>query len=411
MRIAIAGPISVRGLSEFLDTPAESLPVGHDGAPLLNTLITALIKRGYEVSAYTLDVDISNNGESIFTALGTNGLRVYVGPYRSHSFRFNHGKPGRMLDMFRYERQALLEMMARDKSDIIHAHWTYEFALAAIDSGLPYVITAHDSPLAVLRHTPSLYRLGRYFMARRVYRRAKLVTAVSPYMKERIQRYAKSPIRVISNPIPYHVLEKIDQVTCKRREVNKPRIAMVLNGWGKLKNPKPALKAFALLRDKFPEAQLYCFGRHYGKDDEAQQWAISQGISEGIEFIGPLPHHELLDRIRNMDILLHPSLEESFGLSLVEAMAVCVPVIGGDRSGAVPWVLDNGRAGVLTNVSSPEAICHAMSGLLNNNEAYEHIIKLARDRVDKLFIPDAIVSQYEEIYNKALSTNQNRVGD
>jgi glycosyltransferase involved in cell wall biosynthesis len=403
MRIAIAGPISVRGLSKFLDSPVESLPVGHDGAPLLNTLITALIKKGYDVSAYTLDAAISIGNESIFTARGNNGLRVYVGPYRPHSFRPNNGKPGRMLDMFGYERQVLLEMIAQDKPDIIHAHWTYEFALAAIESGLPYVITAHDSPLTVLRYMPNLYRLGRFFMARRVLRKANLVTAVSPYLKKKIQRYAQSPIKVIGNPIPHHALENINKSVNRQRNLNRPRVAMVLSGWGRLKNPEAGLKAFSLLRHQLPDAQLYCFGYHYGKSEVAQQWAISHGLDSGVEFKGALPHHELLDSLGEMDVLLHPSLEESCPLTLLEAMAIGIAVVGGDKSGGVPWILDNGQAGVLTDIRSPEAMYDAMLHLLTNNDVYEHTIKSAKDRINKLFTPEAVLTQYEDVYRKALS--------
>jgi hypothetical protein len=40
------------------------------------------------------------------------------------------------------------EALQREQPDILSAHWTYEFAAAAIATGIPHVVTAHDAPLA-----------------------------------------------------------------------------------------------------------------------------------------------------------------------------------------------------------------------------------------------------------------------
>ena len=61
-------------------------------------------------------------------------------------------------------RQGPLAIDPRDP-DIVHAHWTYEFALGAIESRVPTVVTAHDAPLSILRLNPTPYRLARTVMA------------------------------------------------------------------------------------------------------------------------------------------------------------------------------------------------------------------------------------------------------
>ena len=83
-------------------------------------------------------------------------------------------------------------------------------------------------------------------------------------------------------------------------------------------------------------------------------WAQKKGLSDGVNFVGPVDPDELIDIYEQVDLMVHPSMEESFGMVLVEAMARKIPVIGGEKSGAVPWVLDNGKAGVLTDIRSPE---------------------------------------------------------
>ena len=42
------------------------------------------------------------------------------------------------------------------KPDVVHGHWTYEFALGAMDTGLPCGVTAHDSPYTIVKYFPNL---------------------------------------------------------------------------------------------------------------------------------------------------------------------------------------------------------------------------------------------------------------
>ena len=51
---------------------------------------------------------------------------------------------------------------------------------------------------------------------------------------------------------------------------------------------------------------------------------------------------------------------------MLEAIAQGLPVVGGRRSGAVPWVLGDGKAGVLTDVRSAPSLAAAISGLLDD---------------------------------------------
>ncbi len=405
MRIAVAGPISIRGLRGYLEDPENDIPVGHEGAPLLGTLISALIDRGHEVSAYTLDRGLAAQNAPIFKAKGPNGFRVFAGPYRSHSFRSNGKQLGRMVDMFRHERRSLEQMIEIDMPDIVHAHWTYEYALAAIASDRPHVVTAHDAPLQVLRYIPNLYRLGRYFMARSVFRQSLYVTAVSPYLRDQVQKYTSAPIEVIGNPVPYFVLPGTERHAYRTPDPANLMFGMVLSGWGKLKNAKSGLRAFSLLRGKYRNARLYCYGYDFGEGEVAHTWAKAKGLDAGVTFVGPTPHRTLLSRVGEFDLLIHPALEESCPLTLLEAMALGVPVVGGKRSGGVPWVLDQGKAGMLTDVTSPESISHAVVELLDGS-THRRIASTARDRIERFFTPEAVVRQYESVYEKALANQR-----
>ncbi len=101
-------------------------------------------------------------------------------------------------------------------------------------------------------------------------------------------------------------------------------------------------------------------------------------------------------------MFVHVSLEESFGVSVVEAMVAEVPVVAGAHSGAVPWVLDNGDAGVLVDIRSPADIADGIGRLLDNPEFAQGLVARARRRALTAFAPDAVAKAYIGEYERVL---------
>lgn len=401
MKIGIAGPISRESIAQFLDGDVKDLPLGYAGAPLLGTLIGALLERGHSITAYTTSSDMPMS--ECVSATG-NRFKVTFCPARPRAFRYSDGHWGRAADLYKQERVALRQAMQGDAPDLVHAHWSYEFAMAAIESGLPHLITCHDAPQVVLRYMPDLYRLVRYFMARQVLNRAQNLTAVSPYLKQKLEGDARAPITVVPNPLPIHPPHLA--AATRQYDPARPRIAMVLNGWGTLKNPKPALRAFSALRSRFSAAELSIMGTDYGSGGKAETWAQSQGLTDGVHFMGPQPYLALLTKLAESDLLLHPSLEETFGMSIAEAMSLGVPVIGGQASGAVPWVI--GEGGVVADVTSAAAIEAALVALIADPVAHQRYAQVAKARVLDNFSADRVAVAYETIYQDVLRGVENQ---
>ncbi|MCL4472141.1 MAG: glycosyltransferase family 4 protein [Sulfuricella sp.] len=391
MKIGIAGPISKESIAQFFDGDVRDLPCGYSGAPLLSTLIGALLERGHSITAYTISSDLPLSER--VTATGDR-FKITFCPVRKRAFRYGDGHWGRAADAFKQERVALRQAMQDDAPDLVHAHWSYEFALAAIESGLPHLITCHDAPQMVLRYMPNPYRLVRYFMARQVLNRARYLTAVSPYLKQKLESYVRVPIMVVPNPLPAHPAHLTASV--RQYDPAHPRIAMVLNGWGAHKNPQPALRAFAALRRRLPAAELSIMGSDYGVGGKAESWARSKGLTDGVHFLGPQSYPVLLAKLAESDLLLHPSLEETFGMSIAEAMSLGVPVVGGQASGAVPWVI--GEGGVVTDVTSATTIEATIASLISDPNAYQEYGQAAKARVRENFSADCVAAAYESLY-------------
>lgn len=402
MRIGIAGYIATSSLAPWLDDDPRTLPLGFPGAPLFGTLIKALLDRGHEVGVFTLSEDLPP-GDLAPRVVHGRGVTVYYCPYRKHSFRPNGRHLGRSLDFFRRERASLVQAMRDFRPQIVNAHWTYELAMAAIDSGLPYVVTCHDSPVKVLKFFRNAYRFGRLLMARSVLRRARHLTAVSPYLRDEIQWMARAPIEVVPNPLALSILE-MSPAGPRAPIGDRPRIAMVQNGWIDLKNPRGGLAAFGRLRRQLPGAELHVFGTDYEPGGPADTWARSAGLASGVTFHGPTPAASLLRTFQDMHFLLHPSLEEAGSMVVSEAMALGLPVIGGEKSGAMPWLTGHGAAGIMTDVRDPQALCDAMLRLIRDPALYDRLVAGAVERARSVFSADSVVLQYEAAFQRALSS-------
>lgn len=402
LHIAIVGPIATADIRHLLNSEVTGLPVGYSGAPLLVTLIAELLRRGHRITAVTLSGGMALDWRQPTRARGTNLEMVYV-PMRRRAWQPNGWRPGRIVDLYAFERRGLQHAIEQAAPDVVHAHWSYEFAWAAQRSGLPTLITCHDSPFVVARMysqsrpTRSLYRWLKAGMAWHVLRYARHVTAVSPYMQTQAQPLCKCLVTVVPNPLP-HILSDRACQPARQPDSHSPLLVMVVNGWSKLKNPEPAMKAFVRLRVRKPGARLKMYGADFGPGEKAEQWARQNGIAEGMEFIGCVSYRRLLDELADADVLVHPSLEETFGMTIAEAMAQGIPVIGGARSGAVPWVV--GEGGILTDVTSVTSIEQAMLELLDVPGCYREAAEASRLRVQDHFTAVKVAEAYETIYRQ-----------
>ena len=261
MKIALMGPIATAGIAPYLaDPPPADFPPGVAGAPFMGALIGALLARGHEVVAITSG-GFEASRDTQPRSLRGERFEFHCCPARRHSFRPSHGRIGRMLDFFAYERSMLLQVLEQTKPDFVHAHWTYEYALAAIDSGIPHLVTAHDDPKAILKLFKNLFRFGRYLMARQTLGRASALSAVSADLQARLSRYTTRPIEVIPNPLSQRFLLEGEPHLLPSGEAY--RFFSVMNGWGHWKNASTALRAFPLIRRTLPQATYHLFGANY----------------------------------------------------------------------------------------------------------------------------------------------------
>lgn len=386
MNIGIAAPIEVLSLKDHLTDLSESdLQLGLGGSAI-NTLIDGFIKAGHNVTVFTLDKRIKGK----YVLKGPN-LKIIFGYYRtlarSKMFNFDR-KEYKQIERFIREE--------KDNIDIVNAHWSYEFAIGTIRSGVPHLITFRDDSLTVFKMSKHPYTMTRLLMDFYVRRKAKCISFNSPMLKDKVGLEGD----VIPNSI------KDSYIGNKRKYPysKKMKICFIANANYYLKNPLNAIKAFASIQDNdYINAELHFIGKDYSKDSAIAQQARKESWDKNVIFRGGFSSNELMTELEEYDILLHTSREESFGNTLIEAMAKGIPVIGGKRSGAVPWVLDYGKAGILVDVEDISDIASALIRLLTDPILYESLSISELDSLRKRFSQSHVCQLYIESYQKIIS--------
>ena len=161
--------------------------------------------------------------------------------------------------------------------------------------------------------------------------------ACSQFNAEQIQaRYGVTPAI-----IPYGVDLEIFQPGEKDKEFRgRHGIGdedFLLVAVGRLVGWKGFQVVVGALKD-LPYAHLVIVGGG-GYRSTLEEQAATVGAGSRVHFIGDVRHHGTPYFFRQADLYVHPSIgQEAFGISLLEAMACGVPVLGSDR-GAIPTVL------------------------------------------------------------------------
>lgn len=89
-------------------------------------------------------------------------------------------------------------------------------------------------------------------------------------------------------------------------------------------------------------------------------------------------------------------------MTLIEAMARRTPVVGGRRSGAVPWVLDGGAAGVLTDVRASLDIAASIVAVLSDHALWRRYSEAGHRRARQHFASSRVVEEYLDAYDRLL---------
>lgn len=125
-----------------------------------------------------------------------------------------------------------------------------------------------------------------------------------------------------------------------------------------------ALRAFALLRERFPRARLTIAGD--GPERQSLlNLAAELGVSDATVFTGRLDRHAMARLYATADLMINPSLVDNTPNSVLESWACGVPVVS-TRVGGVPYLIAEGEDGVLVPAGDAAAMAKAAGDVLGD---------------------------------------------
>jgi glycosyltransferase involved in cell wall biosynthesis len=150
------------------------------------------------------------------------------------------------------------------------------------------------------------------------------------------------------------------------------------------------------------------FGLEQDYEQELRREAAQLLPRDHVHFLGH--RHDLPEILADIDLLVHcPITPEPFGLVLLEAMAMQVPVVATRAGGPAEIVLD-GRTGILVPLGDPELLAGAVIATLSDPTKRRLFGMAARQRVEERFSAQRLVSDLEEEFDKALAPVGRRGG-
>lgn len=345
------------------------------------------------VKNYGIEVVVisSNHTEKRIKVEMMNGIKVYRLPIL---FTLSNTP----VNPFWYRE--IKHIIAIEKPDIINAHAPVPLMadITALASGnIPFILTYHTGRMKKSTIVENIVlTLYEKFVLSYTCRKAKKIICTSPYVKNKfLYRYTKKTV-VISPGVDTKLFKPK-----KNKDTNRILFVGSLKKAEKYKGVTYLLKSFALFHKRYPKIKLHIVGDGDAKD-EYMQLAKILHIEKFVTFSGTLQGKELISAYQHAEVLVLPSLFESFGMVLIEAMACAVPVIG-TMIGGIPHVIDDTKNGLLIEAGNVHKLTGALLAIFKNPLAANQMGKNGLRKVQQQYTWDIQVKKTNAVMAKVFS--------
>jgi len=230
---------------------------------------------------------------------------------------------------------------------------------------------------------------------------ADVIIATTPETRNRIEHITKKHCIVMSQ---VGISEpEFNQLCNTPIKLGRPFRILSAGVLTHFKNYHLALEAFAEITKKYPDSEYWLFGDGPEKDGLV---ALCQtlNIKKNVTFFGQVPRRLFLDNLVHCDVFLHPSLRESGGFAIVEALSAGRPVICLDLGG--PGLQVNKQNGFSFPAISPlqvkTKIVEALDFLVQNEKVRQEMYYSAVKGIKADYLWSAKVKHIYRLYQVAV---------
>ncbi len=160
------------------------------------------------------------------------------------------------------------------------------------------------------------------------------------------------------------------------------------------------IRALPAIRARFPGARYMIAGAG-PRRPFFERIVAELGLGDAVKFLGPVPDADLPAVYNAADLYvgasrLYELMAEGFGISIVEASACGLAVVGG-RSGGIPDAVRDGETGILVDPDHPEAVAAGVVQLLEKDELRRRLGAGGRRAVETFYNWDRVARDFIRI--------------
>ena len=274
----------------------------------------------------------------------------------------------RLIDMMRL----VLGNSAKTDYVLIDTYSTTNFYYALIISqlcrllNLKYINILHGGNLEKrLELNPKLSRL--------IFKNSYKLVAPSNFLKSIFESYGYNEVIHIPNNI------EIDRYRFENRNINDIKLLWV-RSFSSIYNPEQAILVLERLLKKNYNAELTMIGPEVdGTLKKVKELAKNKNID--VNFTGRLSKTEWIALSKNFNVFINTTNFDNTPVSVIEAMALGLPVVS-TNVGGMPYLISDNQDGLLVNPRDVEAMVNAILKIKNEDNLREEIIKNARSKVE-----------------------------
>ncbi|HST55727.1 MAG TPA: glycosyltransferase family 4 protein [Solirubrobacteraceae bacterium] len=290
---------------------------------------------------------------------------------------------------------------------LVHAHGQSGYAIGAIRSGVPHVVTPHGMLAHEKRAPVGAAALSGERLREALWRRtedwclarARHVIVISPYVRELIAPRTRGRLHEIPNPVDpdFFELERVEQA--------EPVLLTV--GWlNARKRHELIIAALGLVRERVPGVRLRIVGNVEGGDERQltrlRRLTAELGLSEAVQFLHRVSQQELLEEYRRASVYVHAAAEESSPVAVAQAMAaglgLCAVEIPGLRH-----MLQPDLTGVFAREPTPAGLARALVDVLSERSVARSLGARARSDARASFHPASVGARTTELYHEVIA--------
>jgi L-malate glycosyltransferase len=290
--------------------------------------------------------------------------------------------------------------------DIVHAHYAVPHATAAYlarqilastpGAPVPQVITTlHGTDITLVGSDRSYSETVAFSIEN-----SDGVTAVSASLRDDTYRTlsVRRDISVIPNFLDCDRYQRLPDPQLRKRECpGDEKLILHMSNFRPVKRAEAVVEIFATINARVP-SRLVLVGD--GPDlERALDRGRALGVGNRIESLGE--QDQVVPLLSVADLFLLPSLQESFGLAALEAMACEVPVVA-SAVGGLDEVVEHGKSGFLHAVDDLDGMAASGIMLLSDPELHARFAARSRAIAGGKFCADLVVPQYEHLYAELL---------